>query len=211
VNSKNLYRLTVLLLTSFMLVACETAPPQSTNVSRVLIAPNIASAPYGNVLVIGIVPSRETARNIEFAIGEQLSKANVEAHSFVRESSSTEPTEEAIRELVAATGVDAIVVVAGQIGSAALTETSEQVNFDDETDGGNMFNYISYRRVEITRPKYATYTLDVTLITNVYDATTQARVYSVESGTVHGQTDYSIITAEAEAIVSRMKQDDLIK
>lgn len=175
------------------------------------MAPNVANAPYQSVLVIGVVPSRETARNIEFAIGEQLANANVEAHSFVRESSSTEPTEEAVRELVAATGVDAVVVVAGQIGSAALQEIDEQVNFADETDGGHMYNYISFRREVITRPSYSGYTLDVTLVSDVFDVATQARVYSVESGTVNGQSNYSIITAEAETIVARMKQDGLIK
>ncbi len=88
-NRKKIYRLTGFFIAVIVLAACQTAPPQTTEVTRVLMAPNIVSAPYRNVLVIGVMPSRETARNIEGAIGEELAKANVEAHSFVRESSST--------------------------------------------------------------------------------------------------------------------------
>ena len=43
------------------------------------------------------------------------------------------------------------------------------------------------------------------------DVESMKRVYSVESSTAHGATNYEIIMAESRAIVSRLKKDRLIR
>ena len=199
-------------LAALLIGACESSgPTQKTSVDRVLISRNISNAPYSKVLVIGAVPSRETARNIEYGLSQELRAAKVEAHSFVRESSSKGPSDEAVQALIAETGVDGVIIVSGKPAGAAGVERDEQVDFDAETRGGRLFNYFRYDYKHITRPSYADFTRDVVLVTDFYDAESGGRIYSVESSTAHGETSYSIIMAESKAIVRRLKQDGLIR
>ena len=122
---------------TLLIAACESSgPTQRTSVDRVLMSRNISKAPYSKVLVVGAVPSRETARSIELGFSKELEKARVEAHSFVRESSSTEPSDEAVQALIGETGVDGVIIISGKVAGAASVERSEQVDFDEETRGG---------------------------------------------------------------------------
>ncbi len=198
-------------LAALLLAACESSgPTQKTSVDRVLMSRNISNAPYSKVLVIGAVPSRETARNIEYGLSKELNSARVEAHSFVKESASKEPSDEAVQMLITETGVDGVIIVSGQLLGATGVERDEQVDFEAETRGGSLFNYFRYDYKEIERPSYTDFTSDVVLVTNFYDAESGDRIYSVESSTSHGQTNYEIITAESKAIIKQLKQDGLI-
>ena len=172
---------------------------------------NISNAPYSKVLVIGAVPSRESARNIEYGLSQELKAAKVEAHSFVRESASKQLSDEAVQALIAETGVDGVIIVSGKLAGAAEVERDEQIDFDAETRGGRLFNYFRYDYKDNTRPSYADFTLDVVLVSDFYDAENGERIYSVESSTAHGKTDYQIIMAESKAIIRRLKQDGLIR
>ncbi len=199
-------------LAALLLAACESSgPKQTTSVDRVLMSRNISNAPYSKVLVIGATPSRETARNIEYGLSKELNAARVEAHSFVKESASKEPSDEAVQALVTETGVDGVIIVSGRLLGATGVERDEQVDFVAETRGGSLFNYFRYDYKDIERPSYADFTRDVVLVTDFFDAESGDRIYSVESSTVHGQTSYEIITAESKAIIKQLKRDGLIR
>lgn len=193
-----------------LLGACQRTIPQSTTVDRVLKASNIANAPYEKILVIGVVPSRETARNIETAVMQHLSEENVEAHSFVRESERTEPTEEAVRELVESTGVTGVIVVSGRLSGAEIETREDQIDVSSEARGGSLFNYFRYDYKESKPSSYSDYTVNVVFVSDFYDVENGNKVYSVESSTAHGQTGFDIIMAEGKAIVGRLKTDGII-
>lgn len=203
--------LSMLVGLAIVLGACQRTVPQSTTVDRVFKAPTIESAPYENLLVVGVVPSRETARNIETALMQHLRDEGVQAHSFVRESDSTEASEEAIRELVESTGVTGVIVVNGRLSGAEIETREDQVNVDKEVRGGGLFDYFRYEYRESKPSSYSDYTLNVVFVTDLFDVASEKRVYSVESSTVHGQTSFDIIMAEGEAIVGRLKTDGLIR
>jgi len=160
------------------------------------------------------VPSRDTARNIELGITGELKAANVEAHSFVRESSSTEATEAAIQEFIDDVGIDAVIVVSANLTGAALTERSEQVDIQAVTQGGSLLGFFRSDYKDVTRPNQAEtsdYTINVALVTDFYDVKSDKRVYTIETSTMHGQTRYQIIMAESKVIVGRLKADGLIR
>lgn len=201
----------VLVILVVSLGACQRTIPQSTSVDRVFKAPNIESAPYENLLIVGVMPSRETARNIETALLQHLKEEDVQAHSFVRESNSTEATEEAIRELVERTGVTGVIVVSGRLSGAELEKRSDQISIDKEVRGGGLFDYFRYEYKESKPSSYSDYTMNVVFVSDLYDVASEKKVYSVESSTVHGHTGFEILMAEGEAIVDRLKTDDLIR
>ncbi len=208
-------RTTCAVLITLLIAACQSSgPTQTTSVNRVLRATDISNSPYTNILVVGAVPSRDTARNIELGITGELKAANVEAHSFVRESSSTEPTEAAIQEFIDDAGIDAVIVISANLTGAALTERSEQVDIQAVTQGGSLLGFFRSDYKEVTRPNQAEtsdYTINVALVTDFYDVKSDKRVYTIESSTTHGQTRYEIIIAQSKAIVSHMKADGLIR
>ena len=187
-------------------------PRQATSVDRVLMAPNVKNAPYSNLLVIGVTPSRESSRMIEAGLTQELASKTVEAHSFVKESSSTEPTEEAVLELVSEKNIDGVIVVSARLEGAEILRQDERVDLDAEVrGGGGLLNYFRYDYREITRPSYSEYAVDVILVSDFYDVESQDRIYSVESSTAHGETTYEIVIDESKAIVARLKKDRLIR
>jgi hypothetical protein len=76
--------------------------------------------------------------------------------------------------------------------------------------GGNLFNFFRYDYREFTEPTYTDVTVDVKLVSLLFDAASNERVHSVEVSTTEGETAYHVITSQSEAIVDRMKKDELI-
>ena len=210
-NNKNLMRLFSATCAFALIAACQSTPQQTTTVNRVLIAPNVSNAPYSKVLVVAAVPRRETARNIEQGFTEQLKSAKVEAHSFVRESSSTEPSDEAVAELVKAIGADGVIIVTASLSGADITKHDEKIEVASETQGGNLFGFFQYDYKETAQPSYSEYTLDVILTSDFFDTESGERVYSMESSTKRGGSTYDIVMAEGKSLVGRLKQDGLIR
>jgi hypothetical protein len=210
--NRNILICAAMAIFAVLLGACESSGPiQKTVVNRVMKAPVLEQAPYAKVLVIGAVPGRDTARNVEFGMMQELERHTVEAFSFVRDSDETEPTEAAVKALVEKTGADAVLVVSGSVGGANLTRTEERVDLNKETRGGGLFNYFRYEYKEIIQPSYSGLIVDVVLVSDLYNADDGERVYSIESSTANAKSTYDIVIAESEAIVNRMKQDGLIR
>ena len=213
-NRKNL-RMSCVVLITFLTAACQSSgPAQTTSVDRVLGTTDVVNAPYTNILVVAAVGSRDSARNIELGITGELKAVNVEAHSFVRESSSTEPTEAAIQEFIDDVGINGVIVVSANLTGAALTQREEQVDIQVVPQGGSLVGFFRSDYKDVKRPIQAEssdYTINVALVSDFYDVKSDKRVYSIESSTTHGQTRYDIIMEQAEAIVSRLKADGLIR
>lgn len=207
-------RLFLLAVSAVLLAGCESSgPTQTTEVSRVLKAPSIATAPFKNIVVVGAAPSRQTMRDLEEGFIRELRRRDVEAHSFVRESDAKEPSEAAIMALVEKVSADAVLVISGVVGDAALTRHSETVAADiqPQVRGQTLINFFRFDYKEIQRSSYADFTVNAMLVSDLYEAATKQRVYSVESNTMHGGTGFNIIIAEADAVVSRMRKDRLIR
>lgn len=191
----------------------NSGPPQTTEVDRVLKAKSIANAPFSNIVVVGAAPSRETMRRIEEGFTRELAKRKVTAHSFVRKSPAKEPSEAAIMALVKETGADAVLVVSGVIGGPSASQQSETVAADVQLQvrGKTLVNFFRFDYKDIQRTTWNDFTLNVQLVSDLYEVDSNQRVYSVESNTMHGRTGFDIIIAEAETVVARMHKDRIIR
>jgi hypothetical protein len=201
----------LLLVLVALLAGCSTQPVARTNVDRVLKAPSVPNAPYSNLVLVGVAPSREIAREMEQGVGEELSRRGVTVHSFVKESTATEASAEAVDALVRATEADGVLMITGRLAGADLTKRQGAVEGEARTIGGNLVNFFRYDYEEYTEPTYADVTLDITLVALLFDAASNERVHSVESSTTNGETAYQIITAQGKAIAERMKKDGMIR
>ena len=189
---------------------CTTEPVSRTSVDKVLKAPDAPNAPYSNIVLVGVAPSRELARELEQGLGVRLTEKGVEAHSFVKESTATAVSEEAVAALVAATGADAVLMISGQLAGGEIEKRDEPIDVEARPIGDNLLNYFRYDYEEYVAPTFADITMDVVLVSNLFDGASNDRVHSVEASTTDGETSYEIIMAQAKVIVDRMKKDGLI-
>jgi hypothetical protein len=132
-------------------------------------------------------------------------------HSFVRESSATEASADAVQALVRTTGADGVLMITGRLAGADITQRQETSTAEARNIGGNLVNFFRYDYEEYTEPTYSDVTLDITLVALLFDAASNERVHSVESSTTNGETAYQIITAQGKAIAERMHADGMIR
>ena len=202
------------LLVAMLLAACETPsqPRQQTTVDRVLMKPNIENRPYERVLIIGVVPSRETARRIEIAVMREMSN-NVETFSFVRDSRATAPTEEAVFELVREHVIDGVLVISGAVAGVEEVQTEERTEFaTDVQTGGQLTTFFRTDYSEtVARAARSVQLASVKLVSDFYDVETQDKVYTVQSSTQHGSYAHEVILAEGRAIARRLRTDRMVR
>jgi hypothetical protein len=201
----------LLLLVASLAAACTTQSTARSTVDRVLLARELPNAPYSSIVLVGVAPSRELAREFEQGLSDELSERGVQVHSFVKESSAREATAEAVANLVNATGADAILMVSGRLAGAEIDKHEEIVDVEARNIGGNLLNFFRYDYREFSEPTYTDVTVDVKLVSLLFDAASNERVHSVEVSTTEGETAYHVITSQSEAIVDRMKKDELIR
>lgn len=204
-------KLILILAAVLLTAACESGPASKTTVDRVLLAAKLENAPYSNVLVVGATPRRETDRMIEEGLIKELRARDVVAYSFVRSSASTRPSEEAVAQLVREKNADGVIVVSARFDRADIRQHDEQVSVDARPKQGGLLDFFRYDYKEVASPRYSSVTVDVKYVADFYDTESQKRVYSAESATAHGKTDYEIVMAESKAIVARLKKDGLIR
>jgi hypothetical protein len=201
----------LLLLVASLAAACTTQSTARSTVDRVLLARELPNAPYSNIVHVGGAPSRELAREFEQGLSDELSERGVEVHSFVKESSAREATADAVANLVNATGADAILMVSGRLAGAEIDKHEEIVDVEARNIGGNLLNFFRYDYREFSEPTYTDVTVDVKLVSLLFAAASTERVHSVVVSTTEGETAYHVITSQSEAIVDRMKKDELIR
>ena len=201
----------LLFLLAAVVAACTAQSTARSTVERVLLARDLPHAPYDNIVVVGVAPSRELARQFEQGLSDELSERGVEVHSFVKESTAREATAEAVANLVKATGADAILMVTGRLAGAEIDEHEEIVDVEARNIGGNLLNFFRYDYREFTEPTFTDVTVDVKLVSLLFDAGSNERLHSVEVSTTDGDTAYAVITSQSKAIAERMQQDELIR
>jgi hypothetical protein len=201
----------LLIVLAALAAACSTQPVARTTIDRVLKAPAVPNAPYSNLVLVGIAPSREIARELEQGLGDELARDGVQVHSFVKESSAVEASADAVQALVRATGADGVLMITGRLSGTDLTERQGSVEGEARSIGGNLVNFFRYDYEEFTEPTYADITLNITLVALLFDAATNERVHSVESSTSNAETAYQIVTAQGKAIAERLKKDGMIR
>lgn len=198
-------------LVAGMLGACSTQPVSRTSIDRVLKQPEVPGAPYSEVIVVGVAPSRQLARELEEGLVGELRAAGIGAHSFVKASQRTQPSRGAVRELAGATGADAVIMLSGKVAGAELETHTESPGMDAQPIGGGFVNYFRYDYEEYASSSWSDMHIDVSLVVDLFDVTSDERMYTIESSTTKGTTSFEILTAQSKAIVNRLRKDKMVR
>ena len=209
----NLHRRTALaaIATVAALAAACTGPTAQTHVDRVARAKELPNAPYKRVLIVGTAARASSAREFEEILAKDLSNDHTYAFGYHRAASRADVTEEVVRSLAEMQNADAILVVTARLVNAEREVSGERTDVQPQVKGGGLVDFFRYDYKEYTTPPSTDYRVNVQVQTDMFDVTSEDRIYTVESRTDFGETTSEIILSEAKELAKRLRKDKLVK
>ena len=178
--------------------------------ARVARAADLPNAPYSNILVIGIAPVAGSGRRFENALAAELSNKRTRARPNHRETEGGTLSEAIVREAASSMGADAIIITSvKQVETGA--EVRGRVNLDEERRPRGLIDFFRYDYREDNRPPEVRSVYDVVLVSDLYDARSGERVYTVESSTMKAEDTFEVIVSESVAIARRLRKDGMVR
>ena len=182
--------------TALLVTGCTTM-----NVTDSWRDPSFAGPPAQHVLVVGVARSSTTRHGFEDAFSAQLRAAGVDATSSYTKTGEDE-TESKIKDLVARSGADALLVTRLQ-----------RVQQKTQVSGGAYYTggfYGWYGGAYASAPMVTQYD-EVTLETTVWSAKSEKMVWAVTTKNI-GTTDVEGKTrALAQELIPKLKADGIIR
>ena len=203
-------RVAAVLMAAAAVVACA-GPSSQTYVDRVARAKELPNAPYKRVLIVATAPRATTAREFEEVLAKELTNKNTYAFGYRRAASRADVSEDVVRKLAAEQGADAILFVTGSLVSAQREVTSSRTELQSQVKGGGLVDFFRYDYKEAKTPAKMDYRVNVQFTTDVFDASTEQRIYTVESRTEFAETTSEIIVKEAQELAKRMRKDKIVR
>jgi hypothetical protein len=196
-------------LVAIALAGCVTGP--RTSVDRVERAANTPNAPYSNVLIVGVARSPGNVRRFENALVSDITNENTKATPHHEKNPDEVVTEDMVQELVGRMQADAIVVTSVKQVDIGTDVSAERTEVERTRKNDNLVDFFRYDYDDITTPETVALTYNVVLTTDVYDAESGTKVYSLESSTMDAETTFDVIVAESAAIAAQLRRDGMLR
>ena len=204
-------RVAAVLATAATIAACA-APSTQTHVDRVARAKELPNAPYKRVLIVVTTERAATAREFEEVLAKELNNKNTFAYGYHRAASRADVKEDVVRSLADQHDADAILMVTGRLVNATRQTSDEWTDVQARVKGGSsLVDYFRYDYKEYTAPPSADYRVNVQVQSDLFDAASEQRVYTVESRTNFAETTSEIILNEARELAKRMRKDKIVR
>lgn len=193
------------------IAACALGCATPTEVVSLYQASSVEGAPYGRVLVLNVASDRQQQVEFETEIMQRLRAEGSEPFVAHRLLQSGEPIEQEDLDRVSME-VEADAILVTHIVSLDTEVDVKQGRTDtiSECRGGNPLDYFLYDRTTITEPDSVRFAHTVTVISNLYDARTRERLWTIQSTCFEKSTMPEVVHEEAIAIVRQLKRDGLI-
>lgn len=197
-------------LALIVVVATGGCAPQTETIKLYDDAATVAR-PYTRLLVVDAASDSDLRRNFENEIVSRLQKIGSDAvpsHTLLKSNDGL--LQDDIERVSRETNSDGILIthmvsleteVENQQGREDLIRTCRQ---------GNPVDYFLYDNVVIKEPNSVRFALTVVVVTNLYDAHTGNRVWSIQSTCFKKAGLPEALTDESKAIVRQLRMDGLI-
>ncbi len=198
-------------LASLFLLSLVAACATQTEVVKVYDNPDASGKQYDNLLVIGITGDEDTRRGLENTLSAELNGAGVEATSGY---TLTEKKDNLLKE-----DIDAAAHEAGADGILITHFVSIDTQADIEEGrtevvsvcrGGDPEDYFLYDYEEIKIPHTMKVAHTVVAVSNLYDAVSGERLWSIQSTCFEKSTFDEVLQEEARVITKQLVKDGLI-
>lgn len=191
----------------FGAAGCASQP----RIEKLYQDPDSGKAPYERLLVVGIAGDAGQRQHIEELLTGRLNAGDVEAiASYTRLGTSPVILQEAIDQAARDSAADGILIAHRVSASVTPEYREERVDVRSECRGGSPVDLFLYEYKELREPATVTFAHELTMVTNLYDAGTGNRIWTIQS-TCFEKTDFeAVLQREAEAIVRQLRRDGLI-
>jgi hypothetical protein len=170
-----------------------------------------AKSHYQHFVVIGIAGDYEARAHFERRLVSHLRSAGASASTFHSLIGGNKPvTREDVLAMVAEHGFDSVLAVRRLDSDVELKVTKSRTEVDATPIGGRIVNLFRSDYTDYTTPGSVDLATKATLAIELYDAQTEAIVYSFDHQT-RQETDLGLLIDEtAAAIVKRIEREKLI-
>lgn len=193
-------------LTVVALAACV---PQ-TEVIKLYDDPVRSGEQYERLLVVGISADIGARRRLEELITKYLESINISAVAGYTETGlKTELLQEEIDAAARNANADAILIT-HIVSVDTRVDAEPERNIELECRGGDAKDYSLYEQRVLGEPESVSYAHTVVAVTNLYDAGTGARRWSIQSTCFEKASFDEVLQEEAKAIVKQLQNDRLV-
>lgn len=191
----------------FALASCAG----STKVEKLYQDPAVRGQNFNRILVVGIASEAGDRRQMEELVSAQLAERIESAiPSYKRLGVSSVVTQDALDTAAEAAEADAILITHIVSVSTSADVREGRVDIKSECRGGNPADYFLYDHEELREPDSVSFAHEVVVVSNLYDADTGTRLWTIQSTCVDRAELESVMADEARAIVRQLRRDGLI-
>lgn len=209
-HTNNHAGIAAILMIAAVSFACS-GPTAHTHVDRVARAKELPNAPYKRVLIVATAARASLAREFEEVLAKELTNNQTYAFGYHRAASRADVKEDVVRSIAQEQSADAVIMVTSRLVNAEREVTEERTDVQARVKGGGLVDYFRYDYKEYTSPPSADYRVNVQVQTDMFDAASEERIYTVESRTDFAESSSEIILGEASELARRLRKDKLVR
>ena len=197
-------------LASVAAIFASNCAPQ-TEVVKLYDDPARAATTYERLLVMAVSSDFDQQQQFESEIITRLRHAKVTAvPSYTHLNTSDGVLQQDIDQLSDAVGADGI-LISHVVSVDTSIETAEgREDIESTCRGGDLVDYFLYDHKVVREPDSVKVAHTVTVVTNLYDATSRDRVWTIQSTCFDKASMEVVLLEEASAIVRQLGIDELI-
>jgi hypothetical protein len=203
-------RTAAMLMLAVIVVACA-GPTSQTYVDKVSRAKELPNAPYKRVLIVATAARASSAREFEEVLAKELTNDHTYAFGYHRAASRADVQEDVVRSIADEQNADAVLMVTSRLVNAEREVAEERTDVQAAVKGGSLVDFFRYDYEEYTSPLSTGFRVNVQVQSDMFDAASEERIYSVESRTDFAETSSEIILGEATELARRMRKDKLVR
>jgi len=198
------YTIWYLIVLAAVIAACTTAKPIAEWRNQAH-----TGGPFDNILIVGISDQVTSRRAFENNFVDRLGEEQIKATAaFAVMPDNARPTEENIKAVIADIRFDAVLIT-------HLVGVDEKTVYQPATYRPapyyeSFYGYYSHVGGYVYEPGYYRQHTYVKLETNLYDAGSEALVWSMQSETINPSSVQKLIDAQIKIVVKRLKVQGLL-
>jgi hypothetical protein len=182
-----------------MLIGCTTAKPIAEWRDA-----TYQGGPFNNILIVGVSGHESIRRTFEETFVSHLRDAQVNAvASFDAIPGEARPTKDSIKAAIEGKTIDAVLIT-------HLVGVDRKQIYHPPTYSGGFYGYYGYVGGYAYNPGYVSNQKTVKLETNLYDASSDKLVWSMQSATINPSNEKKLIEAKIKTVVKRLKAQQLL-
>jgi hypothetical protein len=191
-----------------LVAGCATS---GSEINQVLQHPDYRRAGFNNVLVIAVADDYEARAQFERQVVSGIRANGASATAYYTVVGNNPPvTRTDVQMAVQSRGFDAVLLtrVAKQGSTVAVKGSAPDAQAT--VRGGNVVDLFRYDYEEFNEPDRVEISSSVTLITELYAAAKEEKVWAIESTSSNYAEVAQLIDAEVKTIVARLKKDQMV-